>query len=69
MESPDWTEVAEIMTPAIIEVKKDTPASELARIMRHKHIHRIFITQGKELLGVVTAMDLLKLIEKVPDRS
>jgi CBS domain-containing protein len=63
LETPDRTEVAEIMTPAIIQAKEETPVPQLARVMRRKHIHRIFITNKKKLLGVVTTMDLLRLME------
>lgn len=63
VEAPDRTQISEIMTPAIIQAEEDTPVTELVRLMRSKHIHRIFVTKGKKLLGVVTTMDLLKLME------
>jgi CBS domain-containing protein len=62
MQIPDRTRVEDIMTPAIIKAKSDATVTALARTMRRRHIHRIFITEGKRLRGVVTTMDLLKLL-------
>lgn len=63
VENPDRTTVADIMTPAVIEATEDAPASQLARLMRKRHIHRVFITRDKRLCGIVTTLDLLKLLE------
>lgn len=63
VENPDRTTVADIMTPAVIEASEDAPASDLAKLMRKRHIHRIFITRDKRLKGIVTTLDLLKLLE------
>lgn len=63
VENPDRTTVADIMTPTVIEATEDAPASQLARLMRKRHIHRVFITRDKRLCGIVTTLDLLKLLE------
>lgn len=62
-EIPDRTQVREIMTPAIISAREDAPAAALARLMRRRRIHRVFITRDKKLCGVVTTMDLLRVVE------
>lgn len=64
IESPDRTRVADIMTPSVVEVPKDAPVSGLARMMRRRRIHRVFVTQGRKLQGIVTTLDLLRLLEK-----
>lgn len=63
VENPDRTTVADIMTPAVITASEDAPAAELARLMRKRRIHRVFITREKRLKGIVTTLDLLKLLE------
>lgn len=63
VENPDRTTVADIMTPAVITATEDAPAAELARMMRKRRIHRVFITREKRLKGIVTTLDLLKLLE------
>lgn len=69
VEIPDRTRVREIMTPSIIQAGERTPVALLARMMRRKRIHRIFITRGQTLRGVVTTMDLLKIIEAAAERA
>ena len=64
MELPDRTRVREIMTPMIIQAEESTPVPDIAKMMRKKHIHRVFIMEGKKMIGVVTTMDLLKLMEE-----
>ncbi|MBI3297235.1 MAG: CBS domain-containing protein [Elusimicrobia bacterium] len=63
VESPDRTTVSDIMTPGAIEASADAPVPELARLMRRRRIHRVFITKGRKLLGIVTTLDLLKVLE------
>jgi len=52
--------VSEIMTPSIISVPAATPVTELAQILVNKGIHRIFITEGRKLCGVVSTLDILR---------
>lgn len=37
-------------------------AAEAARLMIDQHIHRLVVTEGKEPVGVITSMDLLKVV-------
>jgi CBS domain-containing protein len=54
--------VGDIMTPTVYTVPADTPASELARTMVSGRIHRLFVTRGRRIVGIVTSLDLLKLL-------
>ena len=54
--------VEDIMTPMIFEVGEDTTIQEAADMMVKGHIHRIFVTKGKQVIGVITALDMLKVI-------
>jgi CBS domain-containing protein len=36
--------------------------AEAARIMIDQHIHRLVVTQGKDPVGIITSMDLLKMV-------
>ncbi|MBI5594599.1 MAG: CBS domain-containing protein [Elusimicrobia bacterium] len=64
LESPDRTRVADIMTPTVVEAAREAKVPDLARLMRRRRIHRVFITKGRKLLGIVTTLDLLRLLEK-----
>ncbi|HKZ52749.1 MAG TPA: CBS domain-containing protein [Candidatus Acidoferrales bacterium] len=56
--------VREIMTPTVYTVKEDTPVSEVAGIMISGHIHRLLVTRAGQAVGIVTTLDLLKLLVK-----
>lgn len=54
--------VREIMTPTIFDVDEDTPVRDVAGLMVNNHIHRVFVTRNGKLVGIITSLDLLKLI-------
>ena len=54
--------VSEIMTPEIITAEIDTALTEVANIMYSKGIHRLFITDNEQIKGVVSTLDILKLV-------
>ena len=53
--------VREIMTPTIYTVPKDTLISEIAKAMVAGRIHRLLVTRGTQLVGIITTLDLLKI--------
>jgi CBS domain-containing protein len=60
------TTVRDVMTPAIHQVSVDAPVAEAARLMVDRHIHRLVVIQGKEPVGIITSMDLLRIIARQP---
>ncbi len=58
--------VREVMTPLVHAVRPDNTAAEAAaRMIRHR-IHRLVVVDGNlHVLGILAAMDLLKLIPGV----
>jgi len=54
--------VRDVMTPVIHQVPVTASVAEVARVMVEQHIHRLVVTQGKEPVGIITSMDLLKMI-------
>jgi CBS domain-containing protein len=54
--------VREVMTPVIHQVPVTATLAEAARIMIREHVHRLVVTQGKQPVGIVTSMDLLRVI-------
>ena len=55
-------EVRDIMTPILLSVDEDTPVREIAKTMMAEHLHRIFVTLGGKITGIITTYDLLKII-------
>lgn len=63
-ESPELT-VRRIMTPLADTVSEDTTVPEIARIMVANQYHRLVVTRREEPVGIVSSMDLLKLIAEL----
>jgi predicted transcriptional regulator len=53
--------VRDVMTPVIHQVPATASAAEAARIMVEQHVHRLVVTEGKDPVGIITSMDLLKM--------
>ena len=58
--------VRDVMTPVIHQVPMTASVAQAARIMVDQHIHRLVVTQGKEPVGIITSMDLLKMVADLP---
>jgi CBS domain-containing protein len=56
----DPTEVRLVMTPIICTVSPETPALRIVEEMLSRQVHRLFVVQGEELIGVITSMDVLR---------
>lgn len=54
--------VRDVMTPVVHQVSATASAAEAARLMIDQHIHRLVVTEGKEPVGIITSMDLLKVV-------
>ena len=54
--------VRDIMTPTVYTVPDDTPVPMVARTMIAARIHRLFVTREEHVVGIVTPLDLLKLM-------
>jgi CBS domain-containing protein len=54
--------VRDIMTPMIFDVSEETPVQAIADTMIRGHIHRLFVTRGKQMVGIVTALGMLRVI-------
>jgi predicted transcriptional regulator len=58
--------VRDVMTSAVRHVPVTASVGEVARLMVEQHIHRVVVTQGKEPVGIITSMDLLKIVAELP---
>jgi len=59
----DDAPVSTIMTGKVFTVPKYDDVSIAARVMRNHRIHRVVVTHEQKVVGVLTAFDLLKLVE------
>jgi CBS domain-containing protein len=56
--------VRDIMTPTVYTIPDDTPVSRIAQTMVAGRIHRLFVTRARRLVGIVTSLDLVKLLDE-----
>ena len=74
--APDWSSgpedfqdrlaelrASDAMTNEVLTIPSDTPAPAIARALRERHIHRVFVADDGRLLGVISAFDLLRVVE------
>ncbi|HWM92070.1 MAG TPA: CBS domain-containing protein [Thermoanaerobaculia bacterium] len=61
--------VRDIMTPSVHSVDQDTPVPEVAETLINGHIHRLLVTSGERVVGIVTTSDLLGLLVREPESA
>jgi CBS domain-containing protein len=62
LDASDDTKVTDIMTSMVFQVEAKTPIVEIAEMMTRGRIHRVFVIREDEVLGVITALDLIKMM-------
>ena len=55
----------EVMTPTAATVAPDEPVANVARRMREGGIHRVWVEKGGRICGVISAFDLLAVVEEM----
>jgi predicted transcriptional regulator len=58
--------VRDVMTPVVHQVPVTASVAEVARVMVEQHIHRLVVTQGKQPVGIITSMDVLRMVADQP---
>lgn len=58
--------VRDIMTPVVFGVMEHVPIQDVADYMIRGRIHRQFVTRDRKVVGVVSAMDLLRIVRDLP---
>jgi CBS domain-containing protein len=59
----DNAKVSEYMTKRVYCIPEYNDVSAAARVMRKHHIHHVVVTNDKQVCGIISAFDLLALIE------
>ncbi|MCB0345105.1 MAG: CBS domain-containing protein [Bdellovibrionales bacterium] len=57
------TTVEEIMTESVITASPNDNIASLAVAMRRNHVHRLVIVERKKVVGIISALDLLGVLE------
>lgn len=59
------TTAEHIMTPQVYDVNEYTSIQQVAEVMHRGGIHRVFVTEEGEIRGIITAMDMLKVVASI----
>ncbi|MQF48448.1 CBS domain-containing protein [SAR202 cluster bacterium AC-647-N09_OGT_505m] len=54
--------VKDVMTHPVVTVQEDSPVADVAELMLRRNINRLPVMRGKELVGIVTRHDFIKLM-------
>ena len=63
-EISDDTLINHVMSKKVLTIPKYSGIHIAARIMRNHHIHHLVVTHEKELVGVISSLDLLQFVEE-----
>ena len=55
--------ISTLMTEKVYTIPQYDDVSIAARVMRNHKIHRVVVTHEKKVVGILSAFDLLKLVE------
>ena len=56
------TPVRELMTPRLFTVAPDKDVREAARQMLYAEIHRLFVAEGDQVIGVISTTDIVRAV-------
>lgn len=79
---PDWSgdltdfqdrlsqrSVAEVMTKQLLTVPRTATLDRVARCLRESRVHRVWVEDGGRLCGVISALDLMPVLEELAASS
>ncbi len=58
----DALRVSDVMTPSVVSVPPDAGIAEVAKILTEHAIHRVLVIDSDTLVGVISALDLARLV-------
>jgi CBS domain-containing protein len=64
---PTLTKAADAMQPHVISASPDTDILDASRLMTLHHVRRLPIQEAGQLLGIVSVMDLARVIQEEVD--
>jgi CBS domain-containing protein len=63
--SHENSRVRDLMTSAVHRVEEVTLVRDVVDIMLREQIHRVIVTRGEELTGIVTTSDMLQVLSRL----
>lgn len=60
IEDTNTGRVADVMTPVAHAVTERASIHSVARMMTRKHVHRVIVRKGRKVVGIISALDVLR---------
>lgn len=60
---PPGRRVSRVMTPGLITIGRNASVAAAARSMRKNRVHHLVVVQAGRVVGITSALDLLRLLE------
>lgn len=58
----ETTMVSDLMTPSVHVIAPEASIQEAARQMLYADVHRLFVATGEQLVGVISATDIVRAV-------
>jgi len=58
----EGTFVRDLMTPHPLTISPDAEVKEAAQRMLYADVHRLFVTEGERLIGVISTTDIMRAV-------
>jgi CBS domain-containing protein len=55
-------QVADVMIHDVVTIGSDEPVEKAARLLVERHIHRLVVTERGRVIGLVSSLDLVRLL-------
>lgn len=69
IEDTNTGRVSDAMTPVVHSVSEAASLESVARMMIRKHVHRVIVRKGKKVAGIISALELLRVIGRPRTRK
>ncbi len=53
---------SDVMTPDLVQVPRDPTIPEIARVLCENRVHRVLVTDGGRLIGLISTFDLVGVL-------
>jgi CBS domain-containing protein len=57
------------MHDQVVTCHPTTPLGEVADTMVRQHVHRVIVVEGDRPVGIISSLDILKLLSRPPLKS
>ena len=69
IEDVNTATVEEVMTPVVHAVLASTPVAAIAKLMTQRHIHRVIVRREMKVVGIISALDVLRVFGGIDQRK